>query len=94
MTSLEYKLKLKGTIFQKLVWKELIKIKYGTTKTYNELAIKLNTSPRAIGNACSRNRCLIIIPCHRVVCSNGSIGGFILGEKVKNYLINLEQNGT
>ena len=83
-----------GTIFQKKVWKEICKIKPGKTKTYKEIAKKLGTSPRAVGNACSKNICLIIIPCHRVICTNGNIGKFILGKKIKNYLINLEKNGT
>ena len=82
----------KGTPFQQKVWKELIKIPYGQTKTYGELAQKLKTSPRAIGNACSKNPVLIVIPCHRVIAKAGK-GGFSFGGlKAKNQLLNLEQS--
>lgn len=82
-----------GSQFQKIVWQEIRKIKYGKTQTYNDLALKLNTSARAIGNACSKNKCLFLIPCHRIICSDGSVGGFILGSKVKKRLIKLEKYG-
>ena len=89
----KYNLKLEGTFFQKIVWKEIAKIKYGQTTTYNKIAKNINTSPRAVGNACSKNKCLFIIPCHRVICSNNNIGGFVLGEKIKKRLLNMEKNG-
>jgi methylated-DNA-[protein]-cysteine S-methyltransferase len=66
---------LQGTDFQKKVWNALRKIPAGKVKTYGELAADLNTSPRAIGNACRRNPVPFIIPCHRVVSKTG-IGGF------------------
>ena len=91
--SFKYKVRQEGTFFQKLVWKEITKIKYGQTTTYNKIAKNINTSPRAIGNACSKNKCLFIIPCHRVICSNGNIGGYVLGKKIKKYLINMEKDG-
>ena len=91
--SFKYKIKQEGTDFQKLVWKEITKIKYGQTTTYNKIAKNINTSPRAVGNACSKNQCLFIVPCHRVICSDGNIGGYVLGEKIKKYLINMEKNG-
>ena len=87
-----YQLKLTGTIFQKKVWHQISKVRYGQTITYNDIAKKLNSSPRAIGNACSKNKCLFLIPCHRVICANGSTGGYVLGEKIKEYLIKLEKN--
>lgn len=68
-------IKVSGTAFQKKVWRELQKIPVGKTLTYGDLAKKLKTSPRAIGNACHANCTPIIIPCHRVVSKTG-LGGF------------------
>ena len=90
--SFRYQLKLIGTEFEKKVWHEISKIKYGHTVTYNDIAKKVNSSPRAIGNACSKNKCLFLIPCHRIICANGSTGGYVLGENIKEYLIKLEKN--
>ena len=90
--SFRYQLKLIGTEFEKRVWHEISKIKYGQTVTYNDIAKKVNSSPRAIGNACSKNKCLFLIPCHRIICANGSTGGYVLGENIKEYLIKLEKN--
>ena len=59
-----------GTIFQKKVWDALLSIKYGQTKYYSDIANDLNSSPRAVGNACGNNKCLIVIPCHRVISKN------------------------
>lgn len=64
-----------GTEFQKSVWHELTKIPPGETLTYGAIAQRLNSSPRAVGNACRKNPVAIIIPCHRVVSANG-IGGY------------------
>ncbi len=91
--SFRYQLKLIGTEFEKKVWQEISKIKYGQIVTYNDIAKKVNSSPRAIGNACSKNKCLLLIPCHRIICANGSTGGYVLGENIKEYLIKLEKNG-
>lgn len=80
-----------GTSFQKSVWYELRKIPLGEIRTYGEIASKLNTSPRAVGNACRQNPIQIIIPCHRVVSAKG-IGGYA-GEtggrqlKIKRWLL-------
>ena len=90
--SFRYQLKLFGTEFEKKVWQEISKIKYGQTVTYNDIAKKVNSSPRAIGNACSKNKCLLLIPCHRIICANGSTGGYVLGENIKEYLIKLEKD--
>ena len=87
-----YQLKLIGTAFEKKVWHEISKIKHGQTITYNDIAKKLSSSPRAIGNACSKNKCLLLIPCHRIIRTNGSTGGYVLGENIKEYLIKLEKN--
>lgn len=85
---------LEGSILQKKIWKELQKIPYGKTKTYGEIAKNLNTSPRYVGNVCGQNNHLLIIPCHRVVRYDGSLGGFsgLGGIKLKNKLIKMENN--
>lgn len=64
-----------GTKFQKSVWTELTKIPIGETRTYGQIAENLNSSARAVGNACRRNPIQIIIPCHRVVSAKG-LGGY------------------
>lgn len=69
-------LKLSGTAFQERVWRALQRIPVGRTLSYGVLAKKLDTSARAVGNACRANPVPIIVPCHRVVASNG-MGGFM-----------------
>lgn len=73
-----------GTPFQKRVWEAIRAIPAGTTRTYGELAAELNTSSRAIGQACRSNPIPIFIPCHRVVAANG-IGGF-MGKSSKIHI--------
>jgi methylated-DNA-[protein]-cysteine S-methyltransferase len=68
-------LDLRGTEFQRKVWRRLMVIKPGCTTRYGELADELSTSARAVGNACRQNPCPLVIPCHRVVAKNG-LGGF------------------
>jgi len=65
----------KGTDFQQGVWRQMQKIPAGQVKTYGEVAKILNSSPRAVGNACRANPMPLIIPCHRIVSSSG-LGGF------------------
>ena len=67
-----------ATEFQRLVWDEIDKIPRGTTKSYKEIAIILGMpdAARAVANACGKNPTPIIRPCHRVICSNGDIGGY------------------
>lgn len=67
--------RLRGTAFQRRVWNALREISSGSVMTYGELAAKLHTSPRAVGNACRSNPCPIVVPCHRVVSANG-LGGY------------------
>ena len=86
---------LHGTPFQQRVWKALQAIPYGQTRTYQQLAKQLNTSARAIGNACRANPIPIIVPCHRIVAKSG-LGGFmgqVSGQalKIKQFLLTLEQ---
>ena len=91
-SSFKYQLKLIGTAFEKKVWNEISKIKYEQTITYSDIAKQLSSSPRAIGNACSKNKCLLLLPCHRIIRTDSSTGGYILGENIKEYLIKLEKN--
>jgi len=65
-----------GSVYQKKVWRELLQIKYGHTKYYSDIAKLLKSSPRAVGNACGSNKCLILIPCHRVISKDIKNGGF------------------
>ena len=71
-----------GTDFQKMVWNEIKKITKGKTITYKELAIKIGKPKayRAVASACAKNPLLGIIPCHRVIRSDGKMGGY-MGEK-------------
>lgn len=83
-----------GTVFQKSVWNELSKIPLGETCTYGDIAKKLHTSPRAVGNACRKNPIQVIVPCHRVVSAAG-VGGYAGETKgkqidIKNWLLNHE----
>ena len=92
-TQFSIKLHLEGSILQKKVWKQLCKIGYGTTKTYGEIAKVLHTSPRYVGNVCGQNNHLLVIPCHRVIRTDGTLGGFsgLGGIKLKQKLLKLEQ---
>tara|TARA_Y100000996_G_C22410587_1_gene597075 strand:+ start:276 stop:719 length:444 start_codon:yes stop_codon:yes gene_type:complete len=87
------KLKTQGTTLQKNIWTQLSLIKYGSTKTYGQIAKKLHTSPRYVGNVCGQNNHLLIIPCHRVIRSDGALGGFsgLGGINLKKRLLNLEK---
>ena len=92
-TKFSIKLQVQGSILQKKIWKQLSKIDYGTTKTYGDIAKRLNTSPRYVGNVCGQNNHLLVIPCHRVIRSDGTLGGFsgLGGIKLKQKLLKLEQ---
>ena len=91
--SIKFKYLLKGSIIQKKVWRELNKIKFGNTKTYGEIAKKYNLSPRHVGKICSQNKIVLAIPCHRVIKSDGSIGGFsgLGGTILKKKLLDFEK---
>jgi len=66
-----------GTPFRRRVWDTLSQIPIGESRTYGELARQLHTAPRAIGGACGANPIALVIPCHRVVGTQGSLGGFM-----------------
>ncbi len=83
---------IEGTDFQLKVWKELSKIPYGKVFSYKEIAKKVggNNYVRAVGRANGQNPVPVIIPCHRVVESNGKIGGYTGGIEIKQKLLELE----
>ena len=85
---------IQGSQIQKKVWLELRKIKLGQTKTYGEIAKKYKLSPRHVGKICAQNKLLLSIPCHRVIRSDGNLGGFtsIGGVKLKKKLLEFEQS--
>ena len=86
----------KPTDFQRLVWKEIEKIPYGETRSYRDIAIRIGRprSYRAVANACGKNPLPIIRPCHRVICSNGEIGGYSIngGTALKKALLKFESS--
>lgn len=81
----------RGSEFRQAVWNLLLGIPYGQTSTYGQLAKKLNSSPRAIGNAVGHNPISILIPCHRVLGADGGLTGYAGGLEKKRSLLKLEQ---
>lgn len=81
-----------GTQFQKQVWTVLTKIPYGETRTYKQIAEMIGSSKaaRAVGLANNRNPIMIVIPCHRVIGTNGSLVGYAGGLEMKEKLLMLE----
>lgn len=91
-------LELVGTEFQKLVWAMLLKIPYGKTTTYYNIAVEvakimgLKSAPfQAVGNAIGHNKISILIPCHRVLGKDKTLKGYAAGIQVKKYLLGLEK---
>ena len=82
-----------GTDFQKKVWQELLQIPYGETRSYKQLAAQVGNerASRAVGGALNKNPLAIVVPCHRVVGSDGSLTGFAGGVTLKAGLLKLEQ---
>jgi methylated-DNA-[protein]-cysteine S-methyltransferase len=89
-------MQLEGTDFQIAVWKELLKIPAGSTKTYKEIAVAIGKpkSSRAVANACAQNPYAPEVPCHRVIRSDGSLGGYSAdgGIQRKKQLLAMETN--
>lgn len=85
-------LDIRGSDFQKKVWKELLLIPYGRTVSYKYIAEKLGDvkTIRAVGKANGMNPIPVIIPCHRVINSNGSLGGYSGGLSIKEKLLKIE----
>lgn len=86
-------LDLEGTTFQRKVWGELSKIPYGKTVSYSDVARKIKNpkAVRAVGSANGKNPVCIVVPCHRVIAADGSIGGYAGGIRIKQQLLALEQ---
>lgn len=93
LTKFDLELHARGTDFQKRVWSELVKIPYGETISYGELANRIGNpnASRAVGMANGKNPISIIVPCHRVIGKDGSLTGFGGGIDVKKKLLALEQ---
>ena len=96
---MEIPIALEGTAFQKAVWDQLLKIPYGKTCTYGELAAALTArlgkekmSAQAVGQAVGRNPVSILVPCHRVVGTGGKLTGYAWGIDRKQWLLNHEKN--
>jgi len=89
-------LKLAGTPFQQQVWQELVRIPFGTTITYAQLAQRVGkpTASRAVGHANGRNPISIIVPCHRVIGTNGKLTGYAGGVDKKQWLLAWERSPT
>jgi len=84
-------LDIRGTAFQKRVWKALREIPAGQTATYKELALKLGARAQEIGEACAANPLAVVIPCHRVIRSDGGLAGYSWGVNRKRLLLLREQ---
>jgi methylated-DNA-[protein]-cysteine S-methyltransferase len=93
-TTFDVKLALRGTPFQLGVWRELLRIPYGETRSYAQIAKAIGrpAAIRAVGAANGANPIPIIVPCHRVIGSNGSLTGFGGGIDVKRWLLDFEAN--
>lgn len=87
---------LKGTAFQQKVWEALYQIPYGETRTYKEIATQIGqpNAARAVGMACNKNPLPLVIPCHRVIGSNGTLTGFAGGLNMKELLLSMEQSAS
>ena len=94
--SLNFPTRQMGTRFQNRVWNYLQRIPYGRTTTYGDIARKLRTSPRAVGGALGKNNLMMTVPCHRVVRSDGNLGGYSAkgGIKKKAELLRIESQNV
>ena len=79
-----------GTTFQRRVWEQIAAIPNHQTRTYGEVAKALHNAPRAVGQACGANPFPLVIPCHRVIRSDGALGGYQGGPKMKQDLLRKE----
>ena len=79
-----------GTAFQQSVWSALAQIPFGETRSYGQLAKELESGPRAVGGANGANPIALIVPCHRVIGSNGKLTGFAFGNAIKQLLLEHE----
>jgi AraC family transcriptional regulator, regulatory protein of adaptative response / methylated-DNA-[protein]-cysteine methyltransferase len=88
----EVPLDMRGTAFQLKVWRELLRIPRGETRTYGEVAEAVGSpgGARAVGQACGNNPVAFVVPCHRVIAANGSLGGYAFGLDVKQRVLDGE----
>jgi len=82
----------RGTPFQRRVWASLRRIPRGQTRSYGDVARALGSSPRAVGRANATNPICLIVPCHRVIGSDGSLTGYAFGERRKRRLLGIESS--
>jgi AraC family transcriptional regulator of adaptative response/methylated-DNA-[protein]-cysteine methyltransferase len=80
-------LDMRGTVFQQQIWQQLRQIPSGETRTYAQLASEVSSHPRAVARACASNPLGLIVPCHRVIASNGSLSGYRWGIERKQQLL-------
>ena len=94
-TTFELPLDLQGTDFQKTIWSRLLKIPFGAISSYRDIAkaIQKPNAARAVGTANGKNPVSIIVPCHRVIASNGNLAGYAGGMKRKAWLL-VHENGV
>lgn len=87
-------IRMRGTEFQKRVWRALLDIPYGETRSYKQIAEAIGNPKgvRAVGMANNRNQLLIVIPCHRVIGASGSLVGYGEGLEMKEFLLRLEKS--
>jgi methylated-DNA-[protein]-cysteine S-methyltransferase len=95
-TQFDLPLDVEGTAFQKSVWNQLLRIPYGETRSYGDIAKAIGkpAASRAVGMANHNNPIAIVIPCHRVVGQNGSLTGYAGGLHLKEQLLSIERRGT
>lgn len=92
LTDFKTPFSLRGTEFQNQVWQVFLDIPYGKTRSYKEVALLLGDEKlsRAVGSAAGSNPIMILVPCHRIIGSNGHLTGYAGGMEVKMSLLNLE----
>lgn len=87
-------IRMRGTEFQKRVWRALLDIPYGETRSYKQIAEAIGNPKgmRAVGMANNRNQLLVVVPCHRVIGANGNLVGYGEGLEMKEFLLRLEKS--
>lgn len=95
-TDFELDLNPRGTAFQKRVWAELLRIPFGETCSYSQLAgrVGIPGAARAVGRANATNPIALVVPCHRVIGSSGALTGYAYGTELKKHLLDWERNQT
>ena len=93
LAAAEVPLDMRGTPFQKQVWRELVRVPWGKTYTYSELANKVGKprAVRAVASACARNPITFVVPCHRILAKGGGLGGYYWGLEMKRELLDREK---